>query len=85
MKDPQSGGNLRITTPTSYVPKELATVSRIEAYSGDPYQLFDVQENFGETNHRSLRDTKISETSYFQSHMHFDDSVEGTADSELED
>ena len=25
--------------------KELATVSRIEAYSGDPNQLYDVQEN----------------------------------------
>ena len=27
----------------------------------------------------------ISETSYFQSQMHFDDSVESTADSDLED
>ena len=32
------------TTPTSYEPKELATVSRIEDYPGDPYQLYDAQE-----------------------------------------
>ena len=37
-----------------YEPKELATVSRIEAHSGDPYQLYDVQENFGEEDHRAL-------------------------------
>ena len=43
-EDLQSGGNPRITTPTGYEPKELATVSRIEAYSGDPYQSYDVQE-----------------------------------------
>ena len=30
-------------------------------------------------------DSKISETSYFQSHMHFDDSVESIADADLED
>ena len=36
-KDLQSGGNPRTTTPTGDEPKELATVSRIEAYSGDPY------------------------------------------------
>ena len=36
---------LYTTTPTGY---ELATISRIEAYSGDPYQLYDVQEKFGE-------------------------------------
>ena len=45
-EDLQSGGNPRATTPTGYEPKELATVSRIEAYSGDPYQLSDAQENF---------------------------------------
>ena len=49
----QSGGNPRTTTPTGYEPKELATVSRIEAYSGDPCQLYDVQENFGEEDHRA--------------------------------
>ena len=37
-EDLQSGGNPRTKTPTSYEPKELATVSKIEAYSGDPYQ-----------------------------------------------
>ena len=44
----QSGGNPRTTTPTDYEPKELAAVSRIEDYSGDPYQLHDEQEIFGE-------------------------------------
>ena len=34
-----SGGNPRTKTPTGYETKELATVSRIEDYSGDPYQL----------------------------------------------
>ena len=47
-EDLQSGGNPRTTTPTGYEPKELATVSRIEAYSGDPYQLYDSQEKVGE-------------------------------------
>ena len=47
-EDLQSGGNPRTTTPTGYEPKELATVSRIEAYSGDPCLLYDVQGNFGE-------------------------------------
>ena len=37
-EDLQSGGNPRTTTPTSCEPKELATVSRIEGYSGDPYK-----------------------------------------------
>ena len=91
----------RTTTPTGYEPKELATVSRIEDYPGDPYQFFDVQENLEKKVHRapnieevkefaeigtaSLLDSKISETSYFQSKMHFDDSVESIADSDLED
>ena len=39
VKTCQSGGNPRTTTPTGYEPKELSTVSRIEAYAGDPYQL----------------------------------------------
>ena len=63
--------------------------------------MYDVQEEFGEEDHRapiteeveglekigthSLPDSKISETSYFQSHMHFDDSAEIIADSDLED
>ena len=63
--------------------------------------MYDAQEKFGEEDHRapiteevkefgeigthSLQDSKISETSCFQSQMHFDDSVESTADSDLED
>ena len=93
----QSGGNPRTTTPTGYEPKELATVSRVEAYPGDPYQLYDVQKEVGEQDHRapiteevmgfgeSLLDSEISETSYFQSQMHFDDSVASVADSDPED
>ena len=37
-EDLQNGGNPHTTTPTGHEPNELATVSRIEAYSGDPYQ-----------------------------------------------
>ena len=97
----QSGGNTRKTTPTGFEPKELATVSRIEAYSADPNQLHDVQENFGEEDHRApiteevkelaefrtagLPGSHLSETSYFQLHIHFDDSAENIADSDLED
>ena len=40
---------------------------------------------FGEIGTASFPDSKISETSYFQSQMHFDDSVESIADSDLED
>ena len=32
-----------------------------------------------------MPDSKLSETSYIQSQMHFDDSVESIADSDLED
>ena len=100
-EDLQSGGNPRTTTPTGYEPKELETVSRIEAYSGEPHQHFDVQEKVGEEYHRApitieveefseigmaaLPDSKVSETSHFQSQMHFDDSSESTADSDLEE
>ena len=95
-EDLQSGGNPRASTPTGYEPTELATVSRIEAYSGDPYQLHDVQEKVGEEDHRALvteeveelreigtaglPDSKFSETSYYQSQMRFDDSVESIAE-----
>ena len=96
----QSGGNPRTTTPTGYEPKKPATVSRIDAYSGNPYQLYDLQEKCGEEDHRApiteqvkefgeigacVSDSKLSETFYFQSQMHFDDSVERVADSDLED
>ena len=100
-EDWQSGGNPRTTTPTGYEPKELSTVSGIEAFSGDPYQSYGVQEKVGEENHRApiteevevfreigtadVPDSKISETSNFQSQMHFDDSLERIADSDLED
>ena len=40
---------------------------------------------FGEIGTHSLPDSEISATSYFQSHMHFDHSVESIADSDLED
>ena len=43
-EDLQSGGSPRMTTSTNYEPKELATVSRIKTYSGDPHQCFYVQE-----------------------------------------
>ena len=100
-EDLQNGGNPRITAPTGYELKELATVSRIEAYSGDPYQSYDVQEKVGEEDHRApiteeveecgkirtagVPDSKLSETSYIQLQMHFGDSVESIVDSDLED
>ena len=40
---------------------------------------------FGEIGTHSSPDSKISGTSHFQSQMHFDDSVESIADSDLED
>ena len=58
---PQSGGNPRTTTPTGYEPKELAPVSRIEAYSGDPHQFFDAQERFGEQDHRAPITEEVKE------------------------
>ena len=67
----------------------------------DPYQSYDAQKEFGEHDRRApiteevkeigeigthgLPNSEISETSYFQSHVHFDDSVESIADSDLED
>ena len=44
----------------------------------------EVQE-FTEIRTAGIPDSKLSETSYFQPKMHFDDSVESTADSDLED
>ena len=77
------------------MPKELAAVSMIEDYPGDPHQFYDAQENCGEEVHRApiteevkefseigtadSLDSKMSETSYFQSQMHLDDSVELTS------
>ena len=42
-------------------------------------------EEFGEFGTAGLPDSKISQTSYIQSQMHFDGSVESIADSDLED
>ena len=42
-------------------------------------------EEFGEIGTAGLPDSEIPETSYFQSRMHFDDSVGSIADSDLED
>ena len=96
----QSGGNPRKTFSTGYEPKELATVSRISRVI-HPYPIYDVQKEFGAQGHQApiteevkecgeigthgLPDSKISETSYFRSQMHFDDSAESIADSDLED
>ena len=76
-------------------------MSGIEAYSGDSYPLYDVHVKVGQKDHRApttqeleefgeigthgLLDYKISETSYIRLQMHFDDSVESIADSDLED
>ena len=42
-------------------------------------------EEFGEIGTGGVPDSNLSETSCFQSQLHFDDSVESTADSDLED
>ena len=42
-------------------------------------------EQFGEIRTAGVPDSEVSETSYIQSQMHFDDSVESIADSDLED
>ena len=42
-------------------------------------------EKFTEIGTGGLPDSKIPDTSYFQSQVHFDDSVQSTADSDLED
>ena len=42
-------------------------------------------EEFGEIRTAGVPDSKLSETSYIQSQMHFDDSVENIANSDLED
>ena len=57
-EDLQSGGNPRTTTPTGYEPKELATVSRIEAYSGDPSPITEEVEEFGEIGVAGLSNSK---------------------------
>ena len=97
----QSGGNMHKTFSTGCEPtKELATVSRISRIT-DPYKLYDAQKEFGERDHRvpiaqevnefgsfgnpASKDSKLSATSYFQSHVHTDDSAESVADSDLED
>ena len=61
-EDLQSGGNTPCTTtPKGYEPKELATVMRIEAHFGDPYQLFDVQEKFRVEDHRAPITEEVAE------------------------
>ena len=47
LEDLQNGGNPRTTTATFYEPKELATVLRIEAYSGDPYHFLMYMKKLG--------------------------------------
>ena len=60
-EDLLSGGNPFTTTPAGYEPKELATVSRIEAYAGDPYQSYDVLKIFGEEGYRALITEEVKE------------------------
>ena len=63
----------------------------IEDYSGDPYQLYGVQEKFGEDDHQARiaeeveEVGKIDQPSDIQSQMTFDNSAESIADSDLED
>ena len=82
----------RTTTPTGYEPKQLETkIIETEAYSGDPYKLYEIQERFVEEYHQaSITEEveefrKIDNQSCIQSQMHFADSAESIADSDLED
>ena len=84
--------------PKELATKELATVSRISGIT-DPYQIYDAQKEFGEQDHQAPITKELEEfgdigthtlpdyleTSHFQSHVHFDDSVESIADYDLED
>ena len=96
----QSGGNPRTTTPTGYEPKELATVSRSEAYfwrsisiisctrkiwRSSPSSYLRRSEEFGEIRTAAVPDSKQPERSYIQSQMRFAHSVESIAHSDLED
>ena len=94
----QRGGNPRNTSSSGYEPKEFATVSRMSGIT-DPYPIYDAQKEFGEQDHQAPITKEMKEfgesgtqslpdyleTSSLQLHMHFDDSVEGSADSDLED
>ena len=60
-EDMQSGGNPRTKIPTRNDPEELATVSRIDVYSGDPNQLYDVHDKVGEEDPRALITEEVEE------------------------
>ena len=78
----------------------VSRISRISRRT-DPHQSYDAQKEHGERDHQAAiteevkefwefgnpvsTDSKFSETSYLQSKMHFDVSVESIADSDLED
>ena len=59
VKNLQSGGNPRTTTPTDHEPKKLSTVSRILGII-DPYQSSDVQNEF-EHDHRAPITEEVQE------------------------
>ena len=100
-EDLQSGGNPRTTSPIGYEPKSLrlSQGSKLILEIHISYMMY--RKNFENkvTKPRSpkklrncerlgthgLADSQKSETSHFQSHMHFDDSAESTADSDLRD
>ena len=86
------GGNPRTTTPTGHEPKQLETkIIETEAYCRDPYQLYEIQGRSGEEDHQAPITEEVEEfgktdlQSYTQSQIHFDDSAESTADSDLAD
>ena len=80
-EDLQSGGNPRTATPTGCEPKELATVSRIEAYSGDPYKLYDVHEKVGEEDedHRAPITDELEEFGEIGTHGSTDSKIPETS------
>ena len=63
----QSGGKPRTTFSTGYEPKQLATFSRISRIT-DPYQLYDVQKEFGEQGHQAPITEEVKEFGEIRTH-----------------
>ena len=71
---------MRPNTPTGYEPNQLTTkdFATIPTMSSG----VDVQRELG---HKMAETSLVEKVSYLQSQMHFDESMESTADSDLED
>ena len=84
--------SLRLSQGSKNIPEIQINFFDVQEKCGEqdhPAPITEEVKEFGENAtancSHSLPDSKISEMSCFQSQMHFDDSVESTADSDLED